>query len=182
MNTFSMRTDTINIYDLKGTNFLSPIKCEDFSEAAAVCLDFHKHNQGVILSVIQKEEKTHFKLFWKMVTNQIRDSRNDMDYTVESGAYCLAMMVINKLTDYAVVKQSKKGTGFDYWLGKINSATGLQEKARLEVSGILNGTNGQINQRLKEKKRQTTKSDSMNIPAFVVVVEFGNPVIKITLK
>jgi len=177
-----MSIDTINVYDLKGTNFLSPIKCEDFSEAAAVCLDFHNHKQGVLLSVLQKGEKILFKLYWEVVTNKIRDSRNDMDYTVESGAYCLAMMVIKKLTDYAVVKQSKKGTGFDYWLGKSSSITGLQEKARLEVSGILNGTNGQINQRLKEKERQITKSDSMNIPAFIVIVEFGNPVIKITLK
>ncbi len=36
-----------------------------------------------------------------------------------------------------------------------------------------------INQRLKEKVEQTKKSDNFNIPAFIVVVEFSQPIIKV---
>jgi len=177
-----MPTETINVYDLKNISYLSAIKCEDFSEAAAVCLDYHKHPQEVVISLEMGKEKIQFKLTWKAVTQQIRDSRNDMDYTVENGAYCLAMMVIKKITDYMVIKQSKKGTGFDYWIVKTPITTGFQEEARLEVSGILRGTKGQINQRMREKVKQTNKSDRLRLPAFIVVVEFSNPLIKIIQK
>ena len=51
----------------------------------------------------------------------------------------------------------------------------LQKTARLEVSGIREGTTNAINKRVKERV-QTKQSDHLNLPAFVVVVEFGNPV------
>jgi hypothetical protein len=108
----------------------------------------------------------------------MRDSRSDMAYTVESGAYCLAMLVIQRLTDLKVIKQSQKGTDFDYWLGK-NDELGMQKMARLEVSGILKGTKAQLNQRWREKIEQTRKSDNLEIPAYIVVVEFSQPVVKI---
>jgi len=177
-----MPIETIDVYDLKHISYLSAAKCEDFSEAAAVCLDYHQHSQEVLLSLNIGTKHKQFKLIWKEVTQKIRDSRNDMDYTVESGAYCLAMLVIQRLTDYMVIKQSKKGTGFDYWIGKTPIDTSFQEEARLEVSGILKGTKGRINQRLKEKVAQTNKSDNMGLPAFIVVVEFSNPTIKIIQK
>ena len=178
----AMPIETIDVYDLKHISYLSAAKCEDFSEAAAVCLDYHQHSQEVLLSLNIGTKHKQFKLIWKEVTQKIRDSRNDMDYTVESGAYCLAMLVIQRLTDYMVIKQSKKGTGFDYWIGKTPIDTSFQEEARLEVSGILKGTKGRINQRLKEKVAQTNKSDNMGLPAFIVVVEFSNPTIKIIQK
>jgi len=177
-----MPTKVIDIYELKHVSYLSAIKCEDFSEAAAVCLDFHQHPQEIIIKASFNNVNREFKLIWKKVTPKIRASRNDMGYSVESGAYCLAMMVLKELTDFTTVKQSKKGTGFDYWLSKAPSSNGLQEQARMEVSGILKGTVGQINQRLKEKIKQTQKSDSMKIPAFIVIVEFSTPLLKIVKK
>lgn len=56
---------------------------------------------------------------------------------------------------------------------------GLQEQARLEVSGILKGSKGIVNKRMIEKIRQTQKSDDTDIPAYIVVVEFSEPMIKI---
>lgn len=172
-----MDIPTIDIDTLKVASFLSEVRCADFSEAAAVCLDFHYHIDGKPL-IIEGDLKGEFKLKWQPINQKIRDSRIDMDYTVESGAYCLAMLVIEKLTKLKVVKQSQKRTGFDYWLGD-NYQMGMQEKARLEVSGILKGTIGQVNQRLKEKVEQTKKSDNLNLPAYIVIVEFGFPRIKI---
>lgn len=172
-----MKIKTINVYNLQEASRLSAIRCSDFSEAAAVCLDSHHHLKGEILT-IEGDLQGQFKLEWSKVTQQMKDSRNDMDYTVESGAYCLAMLVIEKLTTLKVTKQSQKRTGFDYWLGDENEL-GMQGRARLEVSGILKGSIGQINRRLKEKVEQTKKSDNLNLPAYVVVVEFSQPLIKI---
>lgn len=172
-----MKIENIDVYNLQNVSHLSAVRCADFSEAAAVCLDFHEYKSGKLLTV-EGDLKGQFELTWRKVTQKMRDSRIDMDYTVESGAYCLAMLVIEKLINLKVTKQSQKRTGFDYWLGKKNEV-GMQNQARLEVSGILRGSKGQINQRLREKMEQTKKSDNLNIPAYIVVVEFSQPLIKI---
>lgn len=169
--------ETINVYDLREVSHLSPVKCADFSEAAAVCLDHHRHSQKTVLTV-EGDLAGQFHLVWEEVTQQMKDSRKDMDYTVESGAYCIAMLVVEKLTGLRVEKQSQKRTGFDYWLGN-EEGFGLQDKARLEVSGILKGSKAQINKRLREKMKQTEKSDNLNLPAYVVIVEFSRPLVKI---
>jgi hypothetical protein len=172
-----MEIEQINVFSLKEASKLSAIRCADFSEAASVCLDNQGHKSGKEI-IIEGDLEGQFKLVWEEVTAQIRSSRNDLEDAVEGGAYCLAMLVIEKLTSLKVTKQSQKRTGFDYWLGK-GKEEGVQGLARLEVSGILKGTKGQINQRLKEKMQQTQKSDNLNIPAYIVIVEFSQPIMKI---
>ena len=81
------------------------------------------------------------------------------------------MVVTNKV----VVERSKKGTGFDYWLGdKDYDGPPFVGVSRLEVSGILSGTKNQIKSRIKEKKGQMIPTDHL-APGFVAVVEFGTP-------
>lgn len=172
-----MEIEQINVFSLKEASKLSAVRCADFSEAASVCLDNQGHKSGKEIK-IEGDLEGQFKLVWKKITQQIRSSRNDLEDAVEGGACCLAMLVIEKLTSLKVTKQSQKRTGFDYWLGEGNEP-GIQGLARLEVSGILKGTKGQINQRLKEKMRQTQKSDNLNIPAYIVIVEFSQPIMKI---
>jgi len=172
-----MSPETIDVYNLNNVSHLSAIRCADFSEAAAVCLDFHGHTSERKV-LVDGDLKGEFSLIWEETTQKIRNSRSDMTYTIESGAYCLAMLVIERLTQLKVTRQSQKRAGFDYWLGQ-SEEIGMQNQARLEVSGILQGTKGQINQRLREKIEQTTKSDKLDIPAYVVVVEFSRPFIKV---
>lgn len=50
---------------------------------------------------------------------------------------------------------------------------------RLEISGILKGTEGQINQRIKQKAERIRASDDLNIGAIILVVEFSNPKAKV---
>lgn len=175
-----MNIQTINVYQLAELSYLTPVRCADFSEAAAVCLDYHEHQQEIEVMVEGDLEAT-FALTWENVTQQMRDSRDDMQYTVEVGAYCLAMLVVERLTNLRVVKQSQKGTGFDFWL-EHEDEDGFKTAARLEVSGILKGTKSQINQRLKEKIEQTKRSDATDLPAYIVVVEFSEPTLKIAKR
>ncbi len=175
-----MQFENIDVHSLQNTSYLSIVKCADFSEAAAVCLSFHHHQSGKLL-IVEGDLQGKFKLFWKEVTQRMKDTRSDMGYTVENGAYCLAMLVVEKLTNLKVTKQSQKRTGFDYWLGESRSL-GFQDFARLEVSGILDGNVGQINRRLKEKIEQTKKSDKLNLPAYIAVVEFSRPLVKIKIR
>jgi hypothetical protein len=77
-----------------------------------------------------------------------------------------------------VLQRSKKGTGFDFWLGPATSKEAMfQGKIRLEVSGMRFGDDSEINSRVRQKLKQTDRSDG-TFPAVVVVVEFGRPVAK----
>ena len=114
-------------------------------------------------------------LHWQDGYNEQKErTYADMQYTTEHGAVCLSVMLTTSLTPYTVIERSRKGTGFDYWLGDKDSYL-FQKKARLEVSGILKGDDSAIKIRHAAKVEQTSKSDELGIPAYVSVVEFSKP-------
>jgi hypothetical protein len=111
------------------------------AEAGAICLTDEAHQPGVVINV-EGEFSTTFKLEWQPVTEQIRRCWNDEEYTTEQAAYGIAFLLILQLTNLTVIERSRKGTGFDYWLGTKDSTAALpfQRMARLEVSGIRKGS------------------------------------------
>lgn len=143
------------------------------AEAAAVCLENQEHKSGKTLRVFG-QKPAEYRLTWPSVTKQMRSTHNDLQEATSEGACAVAIGLARKQTGLLVVERSRKGTGFDYWLGK-DADTLFQDKCRLEVSGILNGDKSQIASRLEQKKKQTQQSDSLRLPAFVCVVEFGTP-------
>lgn len=147
------------------------------AEAAAVCLESQSHNSGVNMLVDGDYEKD-FAVQWNVIKDaqQARRCWADPQATTEHGAYGVASLLVLALTDLTVVERSRKGTGFDYWLGKKEEAESLfQNKSRLEVSGISKGGLPELNKRVQSKLRQTDQSDNMQLPAIVAVVEFGSP-------
>ena len=92
-------------------------------------------------------------------------------------------MIIQELTDYTVIERSRRGTGFDYWLGKKgdNSEIPFQNAVRLEVSGIRKGDDSRIKARIKQKLEQVSPTDG-TLPVYIVVVEFSNPLAFIVKK
>ncbi|MFY7786290.1 MAG: hypothetical protein ACOVQA_00335 [Thermoflexibacteraceae bacterium] len=112
------------------------------------------------------------------VTEQLKKSHKDKEYAVEDGAYCLAMLVIEYLTEFTVAEQATKRTGVDYFLNKKGDNS-PNPSAKIEVSGILKGTKQQINQRIRQKVKQVQKGGFPELTAFVIVVEFSTPLIKV---
>jgi hypothetical protein len=100
----------------------------------------------------------------------------DRSIAAENGAYGIAALLIDSLTEYTVIDRSQKGTGIDYWLGRKGGVNELlfQAKARLEVSGILAGEHSDIEKRVRLKEKQITPSDG-RLPGIIVVVEFSKP-------
>ena len=81
-----------------------------------------------------------------------------------------------------MLQRSKKKTGFDFWLGPAGSkATLFQGLIRCEVSGIRSGNAPEVDSRVRQKLKQTERSEG-EFPAVVVVVEFGYPITKIVEK
>lgn len=151
----------------------------NLAQAGAVCLNRHGHPQGVELKVTG-DFAAIFHLYWPDVTEPMRRFWNDTEVAVEHGAYGIACLLIRCLTPFTVIERSRKGTGFDYWLGKEGDFL-FQRKARLEVSGIGKGSARQIARRVNIKLKQIARSDGA-LPAYVIVVEFSAPTSQVVKK
>ena len=154
---------------------------QTLAEAAAVCLESRKHQTGVRLQRTgMMREDLHVE--WQPVDEQNRRCYADMQEATERGACGVAILVVREATGLVVVERSKKGTGFDYWLGdKDHDGLPFEGVSRLEVSGILIGTQTQIDARIKQKKEQMKPTDQI-APGFVAVVEFGTPIARVENK
>jgi hypothetical protein len=149
-------------------------------QSAVLCLEGQGHHRGVLLTV-QGSFSTAFQLQWAMdVTDAMRRYWNDPDETVEQGAYALALLMLRSLASLTVLERSRKGTGFDWWLSSQDNL--FQAAARLEVSGIMQGSARRVNGRLKERIAQTERSDPSGLTAYVAVVEFGGAAVKVVRR
>ena len=166
----------------KLSNGLPAIKPEwgsSLAQMAGICLESQGHSQGVPLRVTGHMSST-YNLLWPRITDQARLTWADLEEATEYGATAIAVLLIKKEFGYAVIERSAKGTGIDYWLGHEEEGPPFQNKARLEVSGILSvqGSAKDIERavakRVREKLKQTQAS-SGSLPAYVVVIEFGSP-------
>ncbi|MEX0268845.1 hypothetical protein AB3R30_06875 [Leptolyngbyaceae cyanobacterium UHCC 1019] len=178
------RIQVLNLQSLnQGLPAITPAFGAAISEAGAICLTDEAHEPGVTLEV-EGEFSTRLQLNWQPVTEQARRCWNDEEYTTEQAAYGIAFLLILQLTNLTVIERSRKGTGFDYWLGIHDSTVKLpfQRMARLEVSGIRRGNRSQINARVKQKTEQTRASDAEGLPAYIIVVEFNRPISIISAK
>ena len=167
----------------EGMPGLTPVCGQFFAEAAAVCLESRSHQTGVKLSNAgMTPDGLHVD--WPPVDDQQRRCHADMQEATERGACGVAILVVKEVTGMVVVDRSRKGTGFDYWIGdKDSDPEGLPFAglSRLEISGILAGTRKQIDDRVKQKKAQMSPTDGV-APGYVGVVEFGTPLACVELK
>ncbi len=150
-----------------------------FAEAAGVCLESQGHAQGAEFRVGGDVSRA-YQVVWPTITDRSQRSWEDNQEATEDGASGIAILLVDLETPYSVIRRSRKGTGFDYWLGDASDVT-FQRKARMEVSGILRGDRRRVNDRVREKLNQTKASDAEygNLPAYVIVVEFGTPLAEV---
>jgi len=165
----------LNLQNLeKGLPGLSVRWCYFLSEAGAYCLNRAKHESGVVLKIDSKKfDKA--KLIWNNVINeQIKRSWNDDREATEFGACCLAILLTLNLTEFTIIERSYIGTGFDYYLGYKNIIP-FENAAKLEISGIQEGSIRQIKRRFKEKIKQTEKFNNTKLPVYISIIEFSEP-------
>jgi hypothetical protein len=142
------------------------------AEAAAVCLADQGHGLSAPFRVAGDRSAT-FMLCRTAVDEQMKRSHNDEERATEDGAYGISILAVRSLTNLTVLQKSRKGTGFDYWMGPKDSFL-FQGAARLEVSGIRIGDEQKIRSRVQRKLDQTRRSEGL-APALVAVVEFSRP-------
>ncbi|MEP0006119.1 MAG: hypothetical protein ABJ387_02575 [Balneola sp.] len=161
-------------------HFLTSAAGLNFAHAASVCLESCGHPL-----VIQMIDEGHFKTIFNIsryaVSDQMKRTHNDVTVATEEGAYGVAFIAASKEMDVKAIEKSRKKTGIDYWLGTEDNFL-FQNKVRLEVSGIRNGTDQELLSRYNTKMTQSERSDYTKLPALVVIVEFGKPRIKTGLR
>jgi hypothetical protein len=167
----------------EGLPAVTPAFGTALAEAGAICFEDGNHSQGVELKV-DGTFTAKYSVYWQEVTDQMRRCWNDLEVTTEFAAYGIAFLLIRDLTEYTVIRRSRKGTGFDFWLGTEEGEDDLhlENKARMEVSGIRKGDETLVKARVNQKLEQVKLSDRLGLPVFVVVVEFSQPLSQVVKK
>jgi hypothetical protein len=151
---------------------LSEAFCRMIAEACAICLEEQTHMPGVVME-IQGLMDAETCVHWKSLSLGIADTYADAEVATEHGAIAIALLTVRVATDYNVVRRSMKGTGFDYWLSRAG-APPYRHDARLEISGLRAAGVRRLQARIRQKARQTDRSEGV-LPAFIAVVEFSHP-------
>jgi hypothetical protein len=169
-------TPTFSFESLKnGALGISAAYGSFLAEAASYCLHLRKHSNPVRL-LLTGNYSSSGVFQWDNTAGGLSRTYADLQEGTEYGACAIAIVVAVHLIGIAHVERSAKGTGIDYWLGQGNEETGIfQRAARLEVSGIFEGSESKISARLKKKLSQTARSDRTLLPAYIAIVEFGSP-------
>jgi hypothetical protein len=167
----------MQLNDLRnGTPGITPDYGGCLCDAASVCLENRAHTSGVVMAVtggaLAVDQVT---VIWPDTSDQMRRCYGDLQFATEFGAYGVAVLLIEQLTELTVYERSRKGTGFDYWLApKGSSAPLFQDKRRLEASGLLDGDESDIKSRLKQKQTQMAHG-GIPLVGYGIVVHFGRP-------
>ena len=140
-------------------------------EAGAVCLESQGHGKRCKLQVSGSFDE-EFHLYKPEVTDPMRRSHNDEEKATEHGAEGVAFLLTLKLTKYKVIEQSRKGTRIDWWLGHKGKM--LQNAARLECSGIRDGSEYQLRARASQKVERARLANT-TLPTYVCVANFNQP-------
>ncbi len=179
----SITTGLLKLVELtKGLPSITPEYGSALAQASAVCFEDQNHPNGVELEV-SGTYQAKYQVFWQPVTDQMLRCWNDAEFTTEQGAYGVAILLMIDLTEYTVIERSRKGSGFDYWLGnKDDNRLPFQNVARLEVSGIRSGDESLVKARVSQKTKQVSPTDTTKLPAYVVVVEFNKPLSQVAKK
>ncbi len=165
----------INLKEIEdGMPGITPTVGKQLYEACMCCLHRSEHEQRVIFNT-HKEIQEEVEAYWvDEFTEQVDRTWQDQECCTEEGAICVSALMVKNTTEYTIIERSRKGTGFDYWLGKEDGIP-FQKSARLEVSGIFKGDSNTIKQRYQKKVKQTKPSDDTGLKAYISIVEFSQP-------
>jgi hypothetical protein len=165
----------------KGAPGLAPEAGACLRHCAAICLEFNDHSSPVKL-LVDGEFTRPIDLHWSIATDQQRRTWADMQEATEFGACGVAILLIKHLTGLIVIDRAKKREGgHDYWLGREEDDPYFQRKDRLEVSGILSGSETDINARVKQKLAQVESSGLIK-GCHIIITEFAKPVSRFIRK
>ena len=197
-----MRNALLDLGELGTADFpgLSREKGAELAQAAAVCLESQAHAPGRQL-VVRGHFDNAYALAWPPVSGQALRTWSDPEETTEDGAVGIAVLLALRELGWPVILRSWQGTGFDYWLGNVDQSriaaaervatNALRDLLRddnlvvrgvLEVSGIRQGSDREVQRRVNAKLRQIARFSQWDLPGYVIVVEFSRPLAEVRAR
>ena len=167
----SLSLDTLT----EGIPFICLGKEHEFVQRCVFMLDRYNHQSGVVLSFSRDNpvEAKKYNLLWSLLpSEQLKRSNSDVWKSTERSAEAIAFLIIRECTKYTAIEESARGNGIDYYLCEQDDPS-WRSCAKLEVSGIGEGSTGSIANRINEKKKRLHPSDPTKV--FIVVVEHSTP-------
>lgn len=145
---------------------------DGYREAAAVCLQ--RHSQSPInFTLVDNGSATSGEVVWEEPTAQMNAAWANGTDTTEAGAYGCVIASVEFLRGFFAVRRAETGTGADYYIGPHGAgAEDLEDCFRLEISGVSDGSDHDVQRRLFEKIAQAQRGNS-NLPALAGVVGFA---------
>ena len=151
-------------------------------DAAVFLLPHHRHQSGLRCEISSLAENLYFAtLVWtRPFSESMTNTFGDTDYAVEFAAEGLACLTIRATTNYTAIKRSQRNDGVDFWLAESDDLDGFefQFAARMECKGITEARYpSDIKAKVDEGINQSKRSDSARLPAYIIVTDFGKPII-----
>jgi hypothetical protein len=151
---------------------LTPAVADSYYEAATVCLSRH-HESPLEMVLSDNGKKSDAALAWQAPNSRVLDAWANTTDATEAGAYGCVIAGVEYLRELFAVRRAETGTGADYYIGPHGSGQDdLEGCMRLEVSGVGDGDEKDVNKRLLEKVRQARRGKG-NLPALAGVVGFS---------
>lgn len=144
---------------------------KSYAEAACVCLDRH-HTSPQALHIHEAKGAHRVAAEWTAPDGRTKRAWANTTDATEAGAYALALAAVESTRGLVAVRRAETLTGADYYLASATQTLDSLEAAfRLEVSGMSEGDESRMGQRLRQKIRQAASGRS-NLPAIALVVGF----------
>lgn len=167
---------TIFIDNLLKIDGLTTNFAKFLSEAVVYALSISKHQNGKVLMFDNRGNIEQIALKWSTaLPSSVQSSWNDEQELTEFAATGLAISLVMSATDFTFVKRAKRGSGWDYFLGRKIKNNLPVLNGLLEISGILQEKKSNLlSSRVYRKILQIQKGNT-NLTTYVIVVEFGQP-------
>lgn len=170
-----------NLLDLENSkNKLAEFLTEHFvgfmHEACLVCLN------GKTIGILLRSNKNNDNLYQKeikinwntAVSTKILNTHKDENRTTDFGAMFISLSLLDGMLNFNQIESSALGTGVDFWVA--DDSQKINFSGRIEISGIMKAkSTNNIDTRLKIKVEQIKKSNTSGVPAYISIIEFGNP-------
>lgn len=159
----------------EGMPGITSIEGADLQENCVTMLHRCGHQSPISVALTGLKEDTFFLHWDDACTEQMERTYADHQANTERSAIAISVLLAKELTGYSVILRSRKGTGFDYYLGEEDDPL-YTPLARLEISGIEKETStNTVVGRFKQKLEQVAPSDITSLPAYISIVEFSTP-------
>lgn len=151
-------------------------------DAAVFLQNHHRYQTGLCCEIRSLEEMLHnARLVWTRPYSECMENTfGDTSYAVEFAAEGIACLTIRATTEFTAIRRSQRNDGVDFWLTESDDRDKFpfQFAARMESKGITEARYpSDIKSKIEEGSNQSKRSDESRLPAYILVTDFGEPVV-----